>query len=290
MQPKSLKEAFHRFSSDSKRLEATYAALHQHFKEFHQRWRYSYLTLHNIMAYMSEGLIFVSMSGVITLFNPAAERLLRLKAADVKGKLFWDVYTDNCFGFSMREAFSYTHPFTTRGSYDNEEIKELEISLSPIPDHGLILLLRDLTDTKKLEQAVQRNDRLKELGEMAAFLAHEIRNPLGGIQGFASLLVEQLKGHPQAQAMACAIVQGSETLNRLVSSVLAYARPLELTFKQEELSTIVQEAIALAYMEFKIAPQVELESVTLRCDKDLLKLALLNIIRCLLYTSDAADD
>ncbi len=85
--------------------------------------------------------------------------------------------------------------------------------------------MRDITEVHRLKLIADRNDRLKELGEMAAMVAHEIRNPLGGIKGFASLLKRDLASQPELQQMASYIVEGTDALNRLVTNVLNYARP-----------------------------------------------------------------
>lgn len=74
---------------------------------------------------------------------------------------------------------------------------------------------------------------------MAAMMAHEIRNPLGGIKGFASLLQRDLKEHPELEEMAGYIVKGTENLNRLVTNILNYARPLAPSFEVIDLASFL---------------------------------------------------
>jgi len=91
---------------------------------------------------------------------------------------------------------------------------------------GYIILIHDLRQIRKLQEKARRADRLVALGEMAARVAHEIRNPLGGIEGFASLLVRILENDPQNQRLADYIVQGAKSVNHIVTSLLNYARPI----------------------------------------------------------------
>ncbi len=103
----------------------------------------------------------------------------------------------------------------------------MEISTSFVYDgpklyHGMILLLRDIGEKQKLQNIAGRNDRMKELGELAATVAHEIRNPLGGIRGYASLLMRDLEESPHLQEMAGYIIEGTKALEKMVSAVLHY--------------------------------------------------------------------
>lgn len=93
---------------------------------------------------------------------------------------------------------------------------------------GYIILIHDLRQIKKLQEKARRADRLVALGEMAARVAHEIRNPLGGIEGFASLLVRVLDREPENQRLASYIVQGAKSVNHIVTSLLNYAKPIYL--------------------------------------------------------------
>ncbi len=176
---------------------------------------------------LSEGLLFVSCDGLIELINTSACKLLDLEASHVQGNPYTSYFTDIFFGVSMKELLSNRKSSfkvmvtLTKGS----QLLEIEAGLTPILSKGVMIILRDLTEQRRLEQAVLHNERLKELGQMAATLAHEIRNPLGGIQGFASLLASDLKDLPAQQKMAKEIVEGASVLNQLVTNVLHYARP-----------------------------------------------------------------
>lgn len=243
-------------------LHSLYVELEAKVQRLQQRLEASHLVLTNV----DEGILHLNPMGFITLCNPAMETLLNL--TDLVDTLFWNHFDDYFFGFSMRDALE-SHKkqrcFIDMGGH------EIEVSASYAD--GLIILCRDRTEIRKLEAALNQNERLKVLGEMAATLAHEIRNPLGGIEGFASLLAEDLKDSSHS-AMVSSIIEGTRTLNSLVSNVLDYTRKIDLHFKECDLLAVCEEL--LPYSE---KCQVSGHSCRRFVDKERLKLALLNLVK-----------
>ena len=243
-------------------LHALYVELEAKVERLQQRLEVSHLVLTNI----DEGILFLNPMGFIQLCNPAMERLLNL--TDLVDTLFWDHFDDDFFGFSMRHVLDSHKKQRVLIEMDGREV-EIFASYA----NGLIILCRDRTEIRKLEASVSQNERLKVLGEMAATLAHEIRNPLGGIEGFASLLAEDLKEESQA-AMVSSIIAGTRTLNALVSNVLDYTRKVDLHFKEHDLLKLCEELVPFA-------KECEVQGHSCLClvDKERLKLALLNLVR-----------
>jgi signal transduction histidine kinase len=114
---------------------------------------------------------------------------------------------------------------------------------------GIILLIRDVTDIHRMQNLAALNNRMKELGEMAAMVAHEIRNPLGGINGLASLLERDLAGQPELQKMATYIIEGTQGLNQLVNSILNYTRPLVPQIESLDLVELLNDLTRLILAE-----------------------------------------
>lgn len=141
---------------------------------------------------------------------------------------------------------------------------------------------------KNLEDKIRelsRIERMKELGEMAAQVAHEIRNPLGGIKGFASLLQRDLQDRPELQQMAAHIVEGTDHLSRLVTDVLDYARPIEPKLEPIDFIALLNEVkkhieadsnIDLKHIKLTIDSSYSTFMISL--DPFLMKSALLNLI------------
>ena len=255
--------------------------------------------LNSILTNISQGLIFIDFNGTVTTYNSAAEHFFEQPAEKILFHNFWSHFDDHVFGFSMREALSHrkalgrTYATVVKEGRENREI-EVETTLltkegagtgSPIDAmQGLIVLFRDITEMRRLQQIEQRHDRLKELGEMAAMVAHEIRNPLGGIKGFASLLARDLKDNPDQLKMANYIISGTDTLNRLVTTILNYARPVKLRAENISLTQMVQSLKEHVEADSGIDKRVKIKitssepDVTAPVDADLLKSAVLNLM------------
>jgi two-component system sensor histidine kinase HydH len=124
-------------------------------------------------------------------------------------------------------------------------------------------------------------EHLARLGRLAAVLAHEIRNPLGTIKGFAQLLEEQAA--PALKALAAPIITESERLERLVNDLLAYGRPRQPVVDQIQLRALLDQVAESCRRGAGRPLEWEPESVpaefTLETDPDLLKQILLNLLR-----------
>jgi signal transduction histidine kinase len=152
-----------------------------------------------------------------------------------------------------------------------------------MPIQGLLVLLRDTTALRRLQQLASHQDRLKALGELAAHLAHEIRNPLGGIKGFATLLKQELVERSDLQTMAASIVEGADDLNCFVSNVLQYVRPFHVNLEQVDVMVLIEDVKHLMEMdsawdgtvEFSVESAVS--SFVLSIDPHYFRSALLNL-------------
>ncbi len=132
----------------------------------------------------------------------------------------------------------------------------------------------------RLERRQLETERLAELGGMAAVLAHEIRNPLGAIKGFAQLAREGADA--RGAKPLDAIVRESRRLENLVNSLLLYGRPLEPTIRTTAWATVAADLAAHARETIGSRPvafTAEADLTTLETDPDLLEQALLNLIR-----------
>lgn len=313
-----LTRAFELFSLETDRLERAYNSLKDEFAVIHKELESTNKNLirkvaeldmmsfyfQSLISKMSQGLLFVDLNGDVTTYNMEAENILDIPATTILFSNFWAHLDDDQFGFSMREALANRSSpqtvFTTLKKKDNAP-KELEVNTTFVNEEGdsskeygkdiplkkfqgIIILIRDITKMKRLQAIANRNDRLKELGEMAALVAHEIRNPLGGIKGFASLLKRDLKDNPENAKMAQYIIEGTETLNRLVTNVLNFARPVKLQMENTNLAALLKELLAHFEADVNLSQSIEIDLVAtvktlkLRLDPQLIKSALLNLI------------
>jgi signal transduction histidine kinase len=142
--------------------------------------------------------------------------------------------------------------------------------------------LGEQLDEKNRELA--RRERLAALGEMAAGVAHEIRNPLSGINLFASVLCRDLGDRPDCRRLAEKIVSGVRTLERIVGDILAFAGPASVESRPVSVAEVVEAVVELVEPERRasnttihVAPHVS--GVRVAADFDQLQRALLNIVR-----------
>lgn len=143
----------------------------------------------------------------------------------------------------------------------------------------VVKLRGELSEKNRL---LERRNRLAALGEMAAGLAHEIRNPLGGIQLYAGMLGQDLIDRPESQQIVRKITNGVKRLESLVSQVLQFTREIRADIRECDLAQIVADAVELAQHKAEQA-QVELrvegpELLEVQADPNLLGQALLNLI------------
>lgn len=301
----ALLAAFELFCQETSRLEQAYKSLQEEFKSVNlaldntnkelesKVFELNRIThyLENILSHISQGLMFVGFNGIITTFNDAFEAMLGLKKSGVIGRKYDTLFKDDMFGFSVKQALitKTAPPFSRiRLGRENERYYEVEASFllknsKANEGEGLIILMRDVTRLKALEAVANRNDRMKELGEMAAQVAHEIRNPLGGIKGFASLLKRDLEKSPEQAKMADYIIEGTDNLNRLVTQVLNYSRPSTPNLQPVDISVLVKEVENFVKVDSNIHPQprfiTHIEgNNTVHLDYALMRGALLNLV------------
>lgn len=148
---------------------------------------------------------------------------------------------------------------------------------------GTMLLMQDVSEVKQLEEELKRNERLAALGEMAAGVAHELRNPLSSIKGLALLLKSKFTDSSSDREAADILVREVERLNRSIGELLDYARPNRLEKAKVSLNEIVGKAITLLRVD---ADATGIEIVTKYCpppdlvhaDQDKLSQVFLNLL------------
>jgi two-component system sensor histidine kinase PilS (NtrC family) len=142
---------------------------------------------------------------------------------------------------SRRMEFQYQRPDT--------RVIDLGLSVAQLPlldgRRGYLYTFQDVTELKRLEREAQMQTRLAAVGEMAAGIAHEIRNPLAAMSGSMQILRQELAlSSDQAQLMDI-VLRESDRLNASLRSLLAYARPARLEVRQLDLRDIVQDTATL---------------------------------------------
>jgi len=133
---------------------------------------------------------------------------------------------------------------------DGEKIIPLQLSATVLNDEnenffGYVLLFKDLSEIQSLKKSVARNQRLATTGRLAAGVAHEIRNPLSSIKGFATYFKERYRDIPEDQQTADIMVQEVDRLNRVVGQLLEFARPVTIEAQKTDIRTLIKNSLKL---------------------------------------------
>ena len=206
-----------------------------------------------MVANMRNGVLAIDRAGNLVLINDEACRAFGLPGnRDYLGQRYADVFR--------------AHPDIVRvlaGAFELATLpnraelrlkptdKVIGYTLSLIRDDrdepiGAALFFKDLTHVEQLEERERLRDRLAALGEMAAAMAHEIKNPLAGIEVMAGLLRRQLADRQDAQALVKDIISEAKMANAIVQEMLEFVRPVRLQLDRASLAEALSSAVTMA--------------------------------------------
>ncbi len=178
--------------------------------------------------------------------------------------------------------------------YDNGDGRYFRISAGQLDSdnlHGTVLVVDDITALKKFEWEKQRGEKLQLMGEMAANIAHEIRNPLGSMELFASLLERDLGDDPDRRRLTANIVKAIRTINGIISNTLLFTKELQIKKVRHVLADIVDDVVLYlqhTLKEKRVSMVNKLdEAHVVYCDKDLFRQVVMNLVH---NAVDAVDE
>jgi len=196
--------------------------------------------LHNILESLTSGVIVVDENQTITTLSQTAGAILNLSPEQCLNQPLAQAVPHPVFPILVERLKESQKGNLTQ----DEELKnakgrriKVRVSASPVNDPsgaqlGTVLIVQDITELKQLEEEAERNDRLRAMGEMAAGIAHEIRNPLASIELFASVLKKDAQGDTEKMKLADHIVSGVKNMDRIISSLLLFAKSPEPSRQQ----------------------------------------------------------
>ncbi len=121
--------------------------------------------------------------------------------------------------------------------------------------------VRDITERKRMEEQVRRSEKLASMGELAAAIAHEIRNPLGAICNSIGILDAHLKLNGQDKVLLEMIIGQSERLDRIISSFLIFAHPREPSFSLQDIKDVIKNTIFLLEQDNRFTDKIEVKEI-----------------------------
>jgi len=163
----------------------------------------------------------------------------------------------------------------------------LEVIASPLYDKegislGSLLILRDKTELNRLKIEMEQNKRLAAIGRLAAGVAHEIRNPLSSLKGYATFFKEIFDKSSENYTIADVMIKEVDRLNRVVSELVELAKPVTMSGKPVNIQSLIQESIKLMGYEaemknIEIKSDLDPDVPQIYADTDRLKQVLLNL-------------
>jgi two-component system nitrogen regulation sensor histidine kinase GlnL len=207
-----------------------------------------------ILANLDDGVVSLDADGKIIFFNEASELLTDISSAAAVGQRLEQIFKREPW---LIDLVKRTHPpRQKRARGEGDFISRwgrkvpVGVTVSPLQDRhghfvGTILLLRDIKRRKELEEDLKRADRLAWMGTLAAGLAHEIRNPLGGIKGAAQLLRRSSDGAPSVREFTDIMIREVDRVNQLIEQLLDLSRPAQLALAPVNIHEILEDVLLL---------------------------------------------
>ena len=203
---------------------------------------------------VGDGVIVVDSDGVITLCNPAAEEITGVSRRHTLGAMFQKLFPRETTLVDMVAKTIRTG--ITIADHENVVVRSTgkvrpvaatcyPLMLANGENIGAILTLKDITYIRELEAAVRQADRLSTMGTLAAGLAHEVKNPLGGIKGAAQLLERELAKSSDLLEYTQIMIRETERIDQIIRELLELASPRGLRLTPVNLHRVLSDILLL---------------------------------------------
>ncbi|CAK7059801.1 MAG: Adaptive-response sensory-kinase SasA [Desulfovibrio sp.] len=240
-------------------------------------------------------LIADASTGVIQAANPAAYGVFNAHGHNLAGTTLGELglpenVTGNVTGSVTNtpstNMASGPDTATAPGGWVQAPLAGLHLEVRSLPFQGesgaasLMVIARDRTDIRTLEKNLAEAEKLAAVGSLAAGVAHEIRNPLSALRGFAQYFAKKLAGKEPEEEYANTMVREADRLNRVITDLLYLARPRHLCVAPTDLKTACADTVSLLQFELRdigITIEDRLNAPTIAADPDGLKQVLLNL-------------
>jgi len=252
--------------------------------------------LGRIIDSMEGGVMTVGTDGVVTSFNTVAQKTLGYDAADVVGRHFGSVFIDVSQNRTLRDMMRAA--LVTGQTFSSVEVSAVAADGRCVPlgvtvsllrgdgdrFRGIVLMFKDLAELTRIRDQVRRTDHLASLGRLSAGVAHEVRNPLGSLQGLVELIEEDFAQDDPRRQYTATILRTIGQLNALVESLLEFSQPPASDLEPQDVRDIVRDGVRFSSFERREASvSVEedygAEPVPVLADRESLTRAFINIVR-----------
>jgi two-component system sensor kinase FixL len=240
-----------------------------------------------------DGIVVIDVQGRVEAFNPAAERLFAYREAEVVGKnvsmLMPSPYREEHDGYLARylstgdpRIIGWGREVRGRRKDGVEFPVHLAVGETSLGgERKFTGILHDLSARVRLEEQLREQTALARLGEMAAVIAHEVKNPLAGIRGAVQVIGSRLPAESRDTAIMADIVARIDALNGLIQDLLLFARPPQPKAVPVEVTPLVNSTVALLGSDptvNNVRVQVEGSAPPIVADPELLKIVFVNLL------------
>ncbi len=220
----------------------------------------------SLVEHMPVGLVAIDPEERIMVLNETAENLLGRTSAEAVGKPSLEILPPACM--AMLRALGKDQLIIEREldcAIGEGSTVPLEVIAAVLRDDegtliGRIALFRDLSELQHLRNEVERSQRLAAVGSLAAGVAHEIRNPLSSIKGFATYFRQRYGGVPDDVKVADIMIAEVDRLNRVITELLEFSRPMALKRKETDLAGLAKQVLST------IEEQAREKEITVKAD------------------------
>ena len=236
---------------------------------------------------MPDGLVTLSESGEILAANHSAKKLLAPEDEEGAPEIIGVNWCDFSFGHNLEDSACIAPYEWEQFDYQGRQLEILSLPFQAsdedaAPELGQrLVLIRDRTEIRSLEEDLNEANRLAAIGSLAAGVAHEVRNPLSSLRGFAQLFATKLKGQAPLDQYATTMVQEADRLNRVVTDLLYLAKPRQLDPVDTDLTHVGESLTQLMRFDFEnkqTEPVFDFGPELVYADQDALRQVLLNLI------------
>lgn len=247
----------------------------------------------NIFSSLIDGILLVSRDLTIQKSNPAVEEMFRRSKDFFEGRPVSELFPvqpdiQNKIERVLDTGISYRDIEGEGFQKSTATPFPVSLTLSPFLGQdeqvqGVVLLVKDMSRLKELLEFSRSSDNLSNMESLALGMAHEIRNPLGGIRGSAQLLLQELK-NPEQQEYLEVVISEVDRINRLIERMMNFTRPRELNLKETNIHKVLKD-ITLLEQEAVVQKHIRLEQAydpslpLIQADEDQLKQVFFNLIQ-----------
>jgi two-component system sensor histidine kinase HydH len=240
----------------------------------------------NIIQNVSDVILVYDTSGKIKIFNHSAEKLFSLNAETVVGNRLIDIFGRDLVEVLKESDFSMQEKVIQFADIPKSLLLSQSRYVDENSEETVILVIRDLTEQKRLEAQIQRRERLSALGELASGVAHEIRNPLNAISTAVQQLDRDFKPQYQKSAyhqLTRMVYQEVKRMNQTIEDFLKFARPSPVRIEEfsiQEFMSDLRDQYQPLCREKNIDFQLEMNwNGKVRWDKQKMKQVFLNLVQ-----------